>query len=55
MFYVSISYVDTDGQVNDDPTAGEFITQAEAQAFAESVKTDPNVTHVNISESLTPL
>ena len=55
MFYVSISYVDTDGQVNDDPTAGEFTTQAEAQAFAESVKTDSNVIHVNISESLTPL
>ena len=55
MFYVSITYIDIDGQVNDDPTAGEFTTKAEAQAFAESVRTDPKVTHVNISESTTPL
>ena len=55
IYIIGCTYLDSDGSTNEDPIAGEFTSETEAQKYMEQLKADPSITHIWMNTSNNPL
>jgi len=54
-YIVGCRYYEPDGTENEDPIWAEFSTQAEANAFVESNRDNPDIINIWVDDVSTPL